>query len=71
MCVRVTASVLDMLKPNWTTPHLHSETGRSAKHLFHRLERRSVLSGQKIRNDNYALRHTSLCCLRILYDAVM
>lgn len=70
VCVRVWLRLF--LRPNWTKPHLHSETGRSAKRLYFTvLNACSVLSGQKIRNDNYALRRTSLCCLRILYDAVM
>lgn len=70
--VRVTASVLGILRPNWTTLHLHSQTRRSAKLLyFPVLHAYSVLSGKKIRNDNYALHRTTLCCLCILYDIVI
>lgn len=72
VCVRVTASVLGILRPNWTTPHLHSQTRRPAKLLyFPVLHAYSALSGKKIRNDNYALHHTPLCCLCILYDIVI
>lgn len=67
VCVRVW--LCQFWRPNWSTPHLHSETGRSANRLYFTvLNALSVLSGQKISAPHIPLLFTySVRCCYVKY----